>query len=234
MAVQAVLSMGRANMVSLAVALLVGIVAATVTTARAGLPPLAGMQPLTLVAAPALILSSVVLAPMLHVVTIASTRLVQGYQEFVGLSGNFGYRVELAADALKGLRGHALTGLGFLHPAVRYVQEVPKGTLIIDDLGALGILMTMGVFGVAFFYLAVGRGAYLAFRKRPFDATSGARWGLGVYLVAVLISSPTLVPTPVFLGLLLGLAAAGSALGERAPSGPRPGSSADAAPDPGS
>jgi hypothetical protein len=92
------------------------------------------------------------------------------------------------------LGGNWLEGLGFISPEVHYFAGLPSGSIEDPDLGVLNAIMPMGIVGAALIYLAP---ALILSRclRRSYGESQYAwlRYGGAIWIVAMLISSITLV-----------------------------------------
>lgn len=121
-------------------------------------------------------------------------RLETSFLDFATQGGTFGYRLLVYREVVSLMRGHWLTGLGFLHPKYVYIAGLPGGGLQNSDLGILSVLATMGFIGVLLLTLP----AWISLARASFALRSGhslstvSGWVAIALLSAALISSPTL------------------------------------------
>jgi hypothetical protein len=141
------------------------------------------------------------------VATTVGARAVSGITEARAPTGNAAYRERLASSMLRRLGPSWPVGLGFLHPRDRYFVGLPDGAIRNTDVGVTNALMTMGPVGAALLYLpavatVVGLLATLM-RPRRGDPQPWLPYAAAVWLLAVLISSITLVTLFSTSGLVL-------------------------------
>jgi hypothetical protein len=133
---------------------------------------------------------------------MASGRLRTAVVEIASGTGNYGYRVNLVQTMGTALSGHWLGGLGFLHPSVRYVNGLPNGSIINSDLGAMAVVMTMGVIGAGMLAFLCVAGIMVPLRNRRTDWTGISS---AAFLAAAVIGAATLMPSPAILGFAVGV-----------------------------
>lgn len=141
------------------------------------------------------------------VAATVSARAVSGITDVRADTGNTAYRERLASSMLRRLGPSWPVGLGFLHPQDRYFAGFPDGAIRNTDVGVTNALMTVGPVGAALLYVPVLAtfAGLLATLTRPRRA-EGQPWlayGAAVWLLAVIISSITLVTLFSTSGLIL-------------------------------
>jgi uncharacterized membrane protein len=137
-----------------------------------------------------------------------SERAVSSVQELTTRTGTVGYRYDVSQRMLDRLGDDWLFGLGFWHPDVKPVSNLPQNSIRNGDVGILNAVMTMGVVGTILLYLPL-LAATVAFLRRR-DAGEARRsdydwffYGLSAWLLAVLVGSLTLVQLFSVPGLVL-------------------------------
>jgi|GEM_PF-3773058 len=126
------------------------------------------------------------------------TRLALGVTNAQNQTGTAGLRLRLVHLELEVLGAHWPVGLGFLDPSHYYVPGLPHGSIQDNDLGALAILMTMGIVGLIIAYMPpIAALIYLLKRGKGFIQYGGA-----MCLVTILIGSLTLGGLSTESGLL--------------------------------
>jgi hypothetical protein len=191
--VELVLQFTRANYIGLAVALLAG--AAMVGLERRQ-REFKGRAAVSLLVAAAVAVAGWIASGASSVQRLVATnpyaqRILSAQGEISGLSGTLGYRVGLYATMLGILGSRWLTGLGFLHPAAVYVGGLPQGALRNSDTGVLGVVMTMGVVGLALIaspLIAMAVRAPRILREGEAYARALA-WSLVLYAVWALVTA---------------------------------------------
>lgn len=171
----------------------------------------------------ALAVSAVAGSRSVPVVHSVISRASSGLPALVHSTGTVGYREQLDGSMLDVLRHKWPIGLGFLHPAARYVSALPGGTIRNSDTGVFNALMTMGIVGVLLIYapLAYGLGQLgRASRHMRQAAESVPPWvfyGGAAWIGWALAGSPTLIVLFSVPGLImsaLALAALGHIITE--------------------
>jgi hypothetical protein len=106
-------------------------------------------------------------------------------------------RLVEARDLTAYLGGRWLFGLGFLDPSSDYITAVPEGSIRNSDTGYLNMVMTMGAIGVALYCAPLLVLALAVIRRRLMRRRDqNVEWvlfGGFAYLIAILVSSATLV-----------------------------------------
>ena len=119
-----------------------------------------------------------------------------------GSEGSWAYRVQIADRLLKILGHNYLWGVGFLNPIYHYYANLPNGSIRNSDVGALEIVMVVGVVGLVLVLAPVAGSAFGLVRSSflaPEDLRDRALVvGLVGFLIGALLSSVTLVT--LFLG----------------------------------
>jgi hypothetical protein len=142
-----------------------------------------------------------------------STRAASTFEELQAGSGNVRYRYKVSEAMLDRLQGHWPTGLGFWHPEAKPVSTLPDYSIRNGDVGVLNAVMTMGIIGTILLYLPLAAVLIATLRRRG-AGTGEYEWlyyGVGVWIVAVLVGSLTLVtlfstPGLVLAAVILGCA----------------------------
>lgn len=135
---------------------------------------------------------------------IVQIRLISAAQDVGTLGGNFGYRVDIVDSMVAALGGYWPVGLGFLHPEVKPVSSLPSGSLINADLGMFSMLMTMGLLCVVLWWAIEVAGIRLALRDEMIGTNGFIAIGCAAWLVYGLLASPTILPSPLVTGAVLG------------------------------
>ena len=137
----------------------------------------------TLVAAPGIFSSS----PFISRVTTIFSDLESG-------GGTVAVRETVTSTMEHYLGGHWLEGLGFISPEVHYFAGLPSGSIEDPDLGVLNAIMPMGIIGAALIYLAPAMILSCCLRRSYGESQyAWLRYGGAIWIVAMLISSITLV-----------------------------------------
>jgi hypothetical protein len=143
------------------------------------------------------------------------SRVQLGVSDLSQSTGTVAFRENLFKQDLHVLGASWPIGLGFLHPAARYVAGVPGGTIRNSDTGVLNILMTMGLLGASLIYAPLAYGfrellrAGNDWRNSPVGVPRWTIYGGIAWIAWAVAGSPTLivlfsVPGLVVTGLLLG------------------------------
>ncbi len=136
---------------------------------------------------------------------LVGSRIHLGLDEVRNKTGNFGYRYRLYHDMWHVLGKHWPIGLGFWHPAVKPVRELPNGSIRNGDVGLMNGVMTMGVIGTLLLYVPLLGTLRLLLSRRgeEQERDSWARYGAAVWLVGVAAGSLTLATLFSLEGLLV-------------------------------
>jgi len=129
----------------------------------------------------------------------------------------FTYRLRVTDRMLDVLGDDWITGLGLIHPADRYFTTLKNGSIRDVDVGSLGPLMTMGIFGLILIYLPLLSLIFLTadYGPRSPPARRGFMLGILFWGLFILAASPTLgvvvnPETAILLGVVFGLALRGA------------------------
>ena len=146
-----------------------------------------------------------------------TSRADSGVSALVHSTGTVGYREQVDGTMLRVLGHKWPVGLGFLHPAARYIAGLPGGTIRNTDTGVFNALMTMGIIGVFLIYAPLAYGlrqlARASHRVRraagpvpPWVVYAGAAWIgwalAGSLTLIVLFSAPGLIMSALALAAL--------------------------------
>jgi hypothetical protein len=137
---------------------------------------------------------------------IIASRFSSGLTDLSSNSGTVGYRYKLDRTMFHVLGRHWPIGLGFWHPAVKYVPNLPDGSIRNTDTGVMNSLMTMGVVGTILVYLAPLAVLLAIFRHRRHMGTGQKQWiffGMFTWIVSLLVGSISLVTLFSVSGLAL-------------------------------
>lgn len=203
--VEQLLQLTRANYLALAVALVVGTVAALATRSvrwgvgKAGnvlIATSASVVGIYLLSLTSLARSSIWLAVQNRIASTANDVSVAG--------GNFGYRLILYREMLNILGNRWVLGLGFQHPEYHWFATLPNGTIRNSDVGVLGVLMPLGLFGLvpllALGVWALARSVVAMRTDDPIVRIVG--WTCFCTCIVALVSAPTLGYFSTLPGLL--------------------------------
>lgn len=209
----ALLGLARANYFALGAALLAGIAFYAVRYRRDKVIVRLGIAA-ALVGVLATGLASDIQLSSVPVVRGVVTRATSGISALQQSSGTVAYRENVDGQMLRLLGGRWPIGLGFLHPAARYFDSLPGGTIRNSDTGVFNALTTMGAIGVLLLALPFAYGARELVRAgRPgAPSRAPAPWivcGAAAWIAWALAGSPTLgvlfsVPGLVVSALTLG------------------------------
>jgi hypothetical protein len=132
-------------------------------------------------------------------------RLISGLTDLQSSGGTVGERETLITNLTGILGGKWPIGLGFLPPSAHYVVGLRGGSIRQSDVGVFGAIMTMGAIGAALIYLPVivVLAAYLRRSERWLARGGWLQLGATVWMVAVLVTSPTLITLYSASGLTL-------------------------------
>jgi hypothetical protein len=198
--IDAATQLTRANYFALAVAL---VVALLFYVARQG--SITGVLTRAMILAVAVAVLAVTLTsigvsrtitPALHTV---EARATSGFSALANSTGTVAYRENVDRQLLNVLGSKWPIGLGFLHPAARYVSGVPGGTIRNADTGVFNALMTMGIVGVLLVYAPLAyalRELLRAGRRTMAGSLSTPNWvlyGGAAWIAWAIAGSPTLV-----------------------------------------
>jgi hypothetical protein len=143
-----------------------------------------------------------------------STRVASMTDIFTGTDRTTAYRLVVAGDMRELLHGNWIEGLGFVHPQRAEFPELPGSNLRNVDVGALGIVMVMGIIGLLTTLIppiGVAVTATRAISKGVRVVNLPIAAGLLAFLLGGLITSVTLVlffsaRSSALAGALLGIA----------------------------
>jgi uncharacterized membrane protein YhaH (DUF805 family) len=137
---------------------------------------------------------------------IVASRLSSGVTDLSSKSGTVAYRYELDRKLFHVLGRHWPIGLGFWHPDVKYVPNLPDGSIRNGDSGITNSLMTMGVIGTILIYLAPLAVLLAIFRRRRRKDRGREEWfffGMFTWIAGLLVGSISLVTLFSVSGLAL-------------------------------
>jgi hypothetical protein len=137
---------------------------------------------------------------------IVLSRFSSGVTDLSSKSGTVGYRFQLDRQMLHLLGHHWAIGLGFWHPAAKYVPNLPDGSIRNSDTGVMNSLMTMGVVGTVLIYLAPLSVLLAIFRRprgTPWAPNEWFFFGMFTWIIALLVGSISLVTLFSVSGLAL-------------------------------
>jgi hypothetical protein len=137
---------------------------------------------------------------------IVASRLSSGVTDLSSNSGTVGYRYELDRRLFHVLGRHWPIGLGFWHPDVKYVPNLPDGSIRNGDSGITNSLMTMGVIGTILIYLAPLAVLLAIFNRRRRKDRIREEWfffGMFTWILALIVGSISLVTLFSVSGLAL-------------------------------
>jgi hypothetical protein len=122
------------------------------------------------------------------------TRVTSIFSDLESGGGTVAARETVTRTMEQHLGGNWLEGLGFISPEVHYFAGLPSGSIEDPDLGVLNAIMPMGIIGAALIYLApvmiLGRCLRRSYGESQY---AWLRYGGAIWIVAMLISSITLV-----------------------------------------
>jgi hypothetical protein len=144
--------------------------------------------------------------------SVVAARVASGFQELLKGSGTVQYRVDLTKKMLRVLDGRWVTGVGFWHPEAKYVPTLPEGSIRNADLGVLNSIMTMGLVGTALLYLPLVAVLFAVLRRKGRDEHDWFFYGVTTWLIAVIVTSISLVTLFSVSGLVLTASMLGCAL----------------------
>jgi hypothetical protein len=124
---------------------------------------------------------------------VVAARVASGLEDLLKGSGTVQYRVELTKKMLGVLDGRWVTGVGFWHPEAKYVPTLPEGSVRNADLGVLNSVMTMGLVGTILVYLPLVAVLVAVLRRKGRDEHDWFFYGVTTWLIAVIVTSISLV-----------------------------------------
>lgn len=149
-------------------------------------------------------------------VSAVSQRAVSGFEEIAAGTGTVRYREGVTARMQDRLAGHWAEGLGFLHPAVRPVTNLPSDSIRNSDVGVFNSLMTMGLVGTVLLYVPLVAVAWALLRagwRRGMPPSSDwLAFGVTAWIAGVLAGSISLATLFSVPGLVLTACVLGAAL----------------------
>jgi hypothetical protein len=143
---------------------------------------------------------------------VIAARVASGLEDLLKGSGTVEYRVELTKKMLRVLDGRWATGVGFWHPEAKYVPTLPEGSIRNADLGVLNSVMTMGLVGTILLYLPLAAVLVAVLRRKGRDDHDWFFYGLTTWLIAVIVTSISLVTLFSVSGLVFTASILGCAL----------------------
>jgi hypothetical protein len=135
---------------------------------------------------------------------VVAARVASGLHELSSKSGTVQYRYDLTHRMVRVLNGHWADGLGFWHPAVKYVPTLPDGSIRNADVGVLNSIMTMGLIGTVLIYAPLVVVLAACLRRRA-GADGSLDWwffGITAWIVSVIVTSVSLVTLFTISGLV--------------------------------
>ena len=127
------------------------------------------------------------------------SRAALGVSDVQNKTGTVSIRLHAAHLDLEALGHDWAAGLGFLNPAYHWAPGLREGSIRDNDLGSLGIVMTMGLIGLFLAYMPPVAGLFYLLRRRR----SFVQYGGAMYLSAALVGSITLATVSSVSGLLV-------------------------------
>jgi hypothetical protein len=122
------------------------------------------------------------------------TRVTTIFSDLESGGGTVAVRETVTRTMEHYLGGNWLEGLGFISPEVHYFAGLPSGSIQDPDLGVLNAIMPMGIIGAALIYLAPAMILSRCLRRSYGESQyAWLRYGGAIWIVAMLISSITLV-----------------------------------------
>lgn len=127
-------------------------------------------------------------------IALVSGRLTSGVSEFTSSQGTVAARLDISRSLLHVLDGSWPIGLGFLDPQHHYVLGAVNGSIQEPDVGLLNALLPMGLVGVVLLYVPLLAALGALISSAGHESSEGwVRYGATIWLIALLITSVTLI-----------------------------------------